>query len=129
MCKIMVVDDERAFRDIVLAAFLKVGINAIAASDGIEALELLGKKSEIGAILIDLHLPGIDGLTLCRKIKKHDPLILTVAVTGYSNVFTLIEAREAGFDYFLCKPVDIGVIQRVGKNIVWTVEYWRNLSK
>lgn len=128
MCKILVVDDHPAFVDVVVRAFDRVGIKAKTAKNGIEAQQLLGEDSEIGAVIIDLHLPGIDGLTLCRRIKKQNPLMLTVAVTGYSNLFTLVEAREAGFDYFLCKPISLSVIQKVGLNLVWTVDEWRKLG-
>jgi len=91
-----------------LSALLKAnGFAVTIATTGEAALELFG-QAEFGLILLDLRLPGIDGLTVARKVRAdprpHRPLI--VAVTASAMKTDVAAALEAGCDAFISKPIN-----------------------
>ena len=104
---VLVVDDNPA--NLRLAEFLLTthGTMVRTASDGVEALTAI-RQEQPALILLDLQLPGIDGLTLARQLKD-DPTtrdICIVAMTAYAMRADAKRAREAGCDGYLSKPLD-----------------------
>jgi len=128
MCKMMVVDDEKAVREIMLKVLNQNGFPTVEAKSGEHALEVLKRHPAIRVVFIDLHMPVMDGMALCRILKKRDPALLVIAITGYSNVYTLIEARQAGFDDFCVKPLNIDFIREIGTMASKVVERWQMLK-
>lgn len=104
--KILVVDDEDIIRDLFELAFSKKGYTVRCAESAEEALEIL-KDEKILVMFLDLNMPGMNGVELCRKIRKDFPVAIIHAVTGYSSLFEHAECREAGFDGYLNKPVNL----------------------
>jgi CheY-like chemotaxis protein len=104
--KILVVEDQPTELKLAVHVLSSAGHEvdrAIAAEQALAAIE----ANRPTVILLDLSLPGMDGLTLARKLKS-DPStsdILIVAVTSYPEKFTMAEALEAGCDAYLHKPV------------------------
>lgn len=104
--KILVVDDEPAIRDILKSFFHEFGYEVAAAPDGREALRILDQEP-IQVMLLDLNMPGMNGLDLCRAIRPRQPKARIFALTGFHRLFTPDSARQAGFDGYLTKPADL----------------------
>lgn len=102
---VLVVDDTRDNREMYIEYLEYVGFKVLGAQDGESALEK-ARKLHPSIILMDLSLPGLDGLEATR-ILKSDPRtrdILVVALTGHAGPATRDEAMKAGCDSFLAKP-------------------------
>jgi len=104
--KILVVDDEAAVRDMLGQAFGDAGYTVLSAASGEEALALLDKET-VPVMFLDLKIPGMTGIELCRRIRENHPVSCIYAVTGYASLFDLAKCREAGFDDCFIKPVDL----------------------
>ena len=103
--KILVVDDELSVRTSLEEWFLEDGFRVDTAESAEETL----KKIQPGAfdlILLDIKMPGMDGITLQKKIKEIDPQAIIIIITAYASVDTAVEALKLGaFDY-VTKPFD-----------------------
>jgi len=97
------VDDEREVLSSLKRVFFDDDYHIHTARNGQDALELLGKVS-IDAALIDLKMPGMDGLTLLKEIRKGYPAIMVMMLTGYGGVKEAVEAIKLGAVDFLEKP-------------------------
>jgi DNA-binding response OmpR family regulator len=82
--KIMVVDDERSIRDLFDSAFTEAGYEVILAENGETALELFTQQ-EIELVFLDLKLFGMNGIELCRQMRKSRPIAIIYAITGWSG--------------------------------------------
>ncbi|MCB2186749.1 MAG: response regulator [Deltaproteobacteria bacterium] len=122
--KILVVDDEEAIREIFSRALRSSGFEVITAPSAEDALELL-KKETPQVMFLDLNLPGMDGVELARRVRASNPMTLLYAFTGYVSLFELANCREAGFDDYFTKPVDMGLLRRVAAEAFEKVERWR----
>jgi CheY-like chemotaxis protein len=105
--KILVVDDEKQIRDIYVQAFQRAGYEAITAGSAEEALEIVGKMP-FQVFFVDLNLPGMDGIELCRKIRNQYPtMTVLIAITGYASIFELTDCHNAGFEDYFTKPANL----------------------
>ncbi|MBW1828272.1 MAG: response regulator [Deltaproteobacteria bacterium] len=103
---VLLVDDEEEFLATVLKRLKKRKMNAAGASNGEEALNALD-RDPVDVVVLDVKMPGMDGIQTLREIKKRFPLIEVVMLTGHASMEVAIEGMEIGaFDY-LMKPVDI----------------------
>ncbi len=103
---VLVVDDEEEFRDLTVRILLKRGLSARGAASGQEALEIL-ESSHTDVVLLDVKMPGIDGIETLGEIRKRKPLIEVVLLTGHASVESGIDGMKLGaFDY-LMKPIEI----------------------
>ena len=107
--KVLVVDDEENIRYIFEQAFSRTGYMVRLAESAEEALEIL-KDDKIQVMFLDLNLPGMDGVELCKQIRKNFPIAIIHAVTGYSSFFEFSDYRDAGFDDCFNKPVELAVL-------------------
>ena len=104
--KVLLVDDEVDFLKI-LAERLEVrGLRVITATSGEDAVTNT-EKEEYDLIVLDLSMPGIDGLETLKRIKTRQPDAEIIILTGQGSVRTGIEAMKLGAEDFLQKPVDI----------------------
>lgn len=104
--KVLLVDDEEDFIS-TLSQRLKVrGLDVTGANCGEEALELVEEKT-FDIIVLDLAMPGMDGLETLKTIKDKHPDAEIIMLSGHGTVKTSIEAMKLGADDFLEKPVDI----------------------
>lgn len=100
---VLIVDDEEHIRKILDIMLSKNGYKTAAASNGIEALEILEKRN-FDAVVTDIKMPGMDGLELLSRIKEANPDQTVIVVTAFSTVETAIQAMKSGaFDY-ISKP-------------------------
>lgn len=103
--RILVVDDEDDFRETLVSRLNKRQLDASGAESGIKALELV-KKLLYDVIILDIKMPGMDGIETLREIKRIKPLIEVILLTGHASVESGIEGMKLGaFDYVL-KPAD-----------------------
>ena len=104
---ILLVDDEVPFVEAMMRRLKKRNLNVQAAFSGQEGLEKLGQDSSIDVVVLDVKMPGMDGIETLREIKKRYPLAEVVMLTGHATVETAIEGMKLGaFDY-LMKPCDM----------------------
>lgn len=112
---VLVVDDVATNRLLVSAFLEDVDCTVITAAGGLEAIELTDARP-VDLVLLDVAMPGIDGLEVCRRIKSSTRGQLTpvIMVTAASEVHDRVAALDAGADDFLGKPVDrIELLARV----------------
>ncbi len=104
----LIVDDERSFGNIVSQRLRQRGITVSAVTSGPEALQRLAQTQQhIEVVVLDLILPGMDGIETLRSIKKTTPLVEVVMLTGHATIDSAIEAMKAGAVDYLTKPFDI----------------------
>ena len=107
---IMLVDDEELFVETMTKRLDKRGIKVIVALSGEEALEKLDKNRNVDAIILDVKMPGMDGIETLKEIKKKHPLKEVIMLTGHATVETAIDGMKLGaFDY-LMKPCEMDVL-------------------
>jgi DNA-binding response OmpR family regulator len=121
--KILIVDDEALILDSLGEMFRKKSYEVFLSSRGDEAFDIF-KKENIKVIFLDLKLPDMTGIDLCIKIKKNNPLVLIYAMTGYGSLFQLVDCREAGFDDYFLKPVNLSILHNVAEKSFETLKRW-----
>jgi DNA-binding NtrC family response regulator len=89
-----------------------------------EALEILDRE-DVGVLVLDLNLFGMNGIELGRKIRRERPLCILYAMTGWTGLFEVEECREAGFDDFFTKPLSIDFVYRVVDDAFEKLARWR----
>lgn len=101
--KILVVDDEPDFQETVVKRLIDRGFEAVGADDGYSCMDILGKK-DMDIVILDVKMPGMDGLEVLKKIKLKWPLVEVIMLTGHASVESGIQGMELGaFDYVM-KP-------------------------
>ncbi|MBW2609885.1 MAG: response regulator [Deltaproteobacteria bacterium] len=104
---VMLVDDETPFVETLLKRLEKRELNVLPTFSGQEAIEKLGKNRNIDVVVLDVKMPGLDGIETLKEMKKVNPLTEVIMLTGHATVETAIEGMKLGaFDY-LMKPCDI----------------------
>ena len=105
---VLIVDDESVIRELINDVLTSKNINVISASDGIEGYEkFLTNKDNIGLVILDIIMPGMDGKELYYKIKKIEKDVKVIITSGYSKHNVKDELLQAGVDNFLSKPFNI----------------------
>ncbi len=100
---VMVVDDEQDIRDGSERILTRIGFRVLKATRGDEALTVL-EKEKVSIVLLDLKMPGMDGMEVLRHIRERDETILVIVITGYATVETATEAMKMGAYDFISKP-------------------------
>jgi len=126
--KVMVVDDEEGIRLLVGETLTKAGFQVITAGSGEEAMEILAKEP-VPVIFLDLKLPGVDGVDLCRQIRQTRPIAIIYAMTGYTSLFELSDCREAGFDDYFTKPLRLPALVAAAQAAYEKLERWKQELK
>ena len=104
--KVLLVDDERDFLSTMGKRLGKRGVMPFKAETGEGALEFL-KTNAVDVVVLDVKMPGMDGIETLREIKRMDPLVEVIMLTGHASVEAAIQGMEIGaFDY-LMKPTEI----------------------
>ncbi len=110
--KVLVVDDQPDIREIFQAFLEEFGFSVATAAGGEEALEILAREA-IPVMFLDLNMPGMDGLELCRQVRQRQPQAQIFALTGYHKLFTPEAALQVGFNDYFTKPVDLHLLHNV----------------
>lgn len=110
--QVLVVDDSQIMRKIITGALKKLGVNDILeASNGQEAVEILGKPSDIGLVLMDWNMPTMTGIEAVKKIRSDKVSIPVVMVTTEAEKEKVMEAIKSGANDYLIKPFNPKDIQ------------------
>jgi DNA-binding NtrC family response regulator len=103
--RVLLVDDEKDFVEMLSLRLNEVEEKVTVAYSGKECLETLMNK-EIDVVILDIKMPGMDGMETLREIKKKFPLVEVIMLTGHGSTETAVEGMKMGaFDY-LMKPAD-----------------------
>jgi two-component system, OmpR family, response regulator MprA len=102
--KILVVDDERAVRESLRRALELEGYEIELAADGEEALYRLEANSQPDALVLDVLMPGIDGLEVCRRLRRSGNTLPVLMLTARAEVENRVEGLDAGADDYVTKP-------------------------
>jgi two-component system response regulator RegA len=102
---VLVVDDDRTFNTRLCRALADRGWNAQAALDADAALGI-ARSARPNLAIVDLRLPGMNGLDLIQKLHEIDRRICIVMLTGYGNISTALTATRLGASHYMNKPVD-----------------------
>ena len=109
--RMMLVDDEERFLSTTKKLLAKKGYDVLTAASGSEAIEKI-RGHNIHVVILDVKMPGMDGITTLKEIKRQFPMIEVIMLTGHATVESAIEGLQAGATDYLMKPSDIEDIIR-----------------
>ncbi len=105
--KILIVDDEKDVREAFknhLARRIECGLSI--AANGDEVLSLL-KEASFDLVLLDIRMPGLSGMDMIKQLRKNNPRMYILIISGLDNEDVIQQAIKEGADDFLCKPVSL----------------------
>jgi two-component system response regulator MprA len=108
--RILVVDDDRAVRDALRRALTLAGYEVTPAEDGERALEQIA-HSMPDAVVLDIGLPGLDGLEVCRRVRMLGNRVPILMLTARDAVADRIDGLDVGADDYMIKPFDVGELK------------------
>ena len=124
MNKILIVDDEKAIRDVLSDTLSFLGYEVTVADNGHEGFSLFLNNS-FELVFTDMHMPGMDGWTLARRIKDKSPNTPVVLITG-SEKETVMKTFKGSFvDTVIFKPLSLEDIQKTVQGFLHTREWTR----
>jgi len=122
--RILVIDDEESICLLLKSALENKGYVVFTAETPEEALDILDQNT-ILVMFVDLNLPGMTGVELCREIIKMNPLTIAYAITGYASHFELAECKGAGFEDYFKKPMKLDDIFHSAEMAFEKIERWK----
>ena len=111
---ILIVDDEHAFRSTLIKRLNRRGIKALEAACGEDALRML-KRETVSVVVLDVKMPGMDGLETLSHIKRDHPDVAVVLLTGHADRAAAQRAMVDGAFDFILKPIAI-------HELLWAIE-------
>ncbi|WYP26129.1 response regulator [Alkalihalobacillus sp. FSL W8-0930] len=112
MKKLLVVDDQYGIRVLLNEILQKDGYSVHQAANGVQALSIVQDENP-DLILLDMKIPGMDGLEILRRIKVTHPDIKVIMMTAYGELNLINEAIELGAVSYFSKPFDIDDVRQV----------------
>ncbi len=104
--RVLIVDDELDFLETIVKRLNRRKIDATGIDSGIKALELL-EREHFDVVILDVRMPGMDGIETLKEMKKKRPLMEVIMLTGHASVESGVEGMHYGaFDYVM-KPANI----------------------
>lgn len=122
--KILIIDDETSVRELFTGVFTDEDYEVIATEDGNLALEIL-EQDNIDVIFLDLKLFGMNGIDLCRQIREMKPMSMIFAITGWASLFEIEDCRQAGFDDYFEKPLDMDMLTDAVADAIKKLDRWK----
>jgi two-component system response regulator AtoC len=114
MSRILIADDDKAIGRSFFSVLSKMGLEAIAAGTGDEALKVI-QGGDISLVFLDLKLPDMDGLQVLKRIKDIDDSILVIIITGYATIESAVEAMRLGAYDYIKKPFKSDAVKIITK--------------
>jgi two-component system, OmpR family, response regulator MprA len=108
--RVLIVDDDRALRDALRRALVLAGYEPVAVETGEAALAEVA-RSEPDAVVLDIGLPDVDGLEVCRRLRGSGSRVPVLMLTARDEVADRIGGLDAGADDYLVKPFDVGELR------------------
>ena len=109
---ILVVDDEKEICNLFQNFLTQEGYQVFIATNGAEAISL-GKRNRLDLALVDIKMPGMDGIEVFQKLKKVKKDMEAIILTGYGTLRTAKEAMRLGAYDYLTKPFDLGLLKTI----------------
>jgi two-component system response regulator (stage 0 sporulation protein F) len=107
---VLVIDDDLGILDTMEDVLSEMNFHVTTARDGYQAVEFM-KKGTFDAILLDIRMPGIDGIETLRRIKVVRPNAKVILMTAYASDDMVLAARTEGASTLLYKPIDLAKIE------------------
>lgn len=104
MKKILVVEDEVAIREFEVINLKRVGYETVEAGTGEEALQIFEEQDDFDIALLDISMPGMDGLTLCKELRRRYPTLGIIMLTARTQEMDKISGLMLGADDYITKP-------------------------
>ncbi|OIQ51483.1 Nitrogen regulation protein NR(I) [Pseudodesulfovibrio hydrargyri] len=101
---VLIVDDERGFVETMAKRLEKRNMTVFQAFDGDEAMARLAEQPSIQVVILDMKMPGKDGLVVLQEIKEAHPLVEVIMLTGHATVPSAVEGIQHGAYDYLMKP-------------------------
>lgn len=109
---ILVVDDDAGHRTVLQSLLRKWDYQVLCAANGQEAVDKV-QAQVFDVVLMDMRMPGMDGMEALRHIKAHNPAVPVVIMTAYSAIESAVEAIKAGACDYIVKPLDFDVLKSI----------------
>lgn len=106
LIRLLIVDDEERFVETLSKRLTARGLYVEGANSGPDAISLIGSRP-FDVVLLDLRMPGMDGLQTLREIKLAEPLVQVVMLSGNASINAAVEGMRLGASDYLLKPADI----------------------
>ncbi len=104
MKKILIVEDEAAIREFEAINLRRVGYTTVEAGSGEEALEIFDREGDFDIALLDISMPGMDGFTLCKELRKRTETLGIIMLTARTQEMDKISGLMLGADDYITKP-------------------------
>jgi len=104
--KMMLVDDEERFLETTKKLLSRKGYDVLTAASGSDALDLL-MKERVHVVILDVKMPGMDGVATLKAIKNRYPMVEVIMLTGHATVESAVDGLKSGATDYLMKPADI----------------------
>jgi len=125
--RVLIVDDEEEIRCVLAHIVESEGIKSLQAPDGSRALQMLCFEPP-DMILLDVRMPGLDGMEVLRRVKDIDPDMPVVLITAYADIQQAVEAMKSGAHDYLAKPFDNHEVVRVIRRAITEGELKKRLK-
>jgi two-component system, NtrC family, response regulator HydG len=109
---VLIVDDDEGILDTMMDILSEMNFNVAVAKDGFKAIEM-AKEGTFDAILLDIRMPGIDGIETLKRIKQFKPFAKIILMTAYTTENNALEAQKEGASALLYKPIDFDKLEIV----------------
>jgi len=114
-CRVMVVDDEPDFLETIVKLLSKRNLKVVGAESGEKALELL-ENEPFDVVVLDIRMPGMDGIETLREIKKRKPSTEVIMLTGHGSIESGLQGLQLGAYDYVMKPAELDdLIERIRK--------------
>jgi len=115
---VLIIDDDESIRTACVQTLQESGFRARAVANGSSAFEKINRES-FDVVLLDLKMPGLSGMEVLEILKRDNPVIQVIIITGYASIDLAVEAGRLGVFHFLCKPftpeVLIATVEKAAK--------------
>ncbi len=104
--RILVVDDEVDFAEMLSLRLKEVGEIVLSVHNGQDCLKTLEEKDNIDVVILDIKMPGMDGIEVLKEIRKKFPIVEVIMLTGHGSAETAVKGLKLGAYDYLMKPAD-----------------------
>ena len=126
--RILVVDDEELIVRMLKEALSTENVEVVGQSDGEKALDFF-KETRVDLVITDIMMPKMAGTKLFFELRKLDPFVQVVLVTGYPSLQNIVEMLEGGASDFIIKPFKIDDVRNIVMENLSRIKRWRELRK
>ena len=110
LAKVLLVDDEVPFVETMTKRLTRRNLEVLQAFDGDEAMAALKNDPDIEVVILDVKMPGRDGIAVLQDIKRVHPLMEVIMLTGHATVESAIDGMKMGAADYLMKPCDVDIL-------------------